>query len=165
MSMIPMGEGIGASMAKSRSRIVPVLLCFLLGVLVTVAGTRSDRTCKPGPRHRKPRHNIVRGGGRRTFPRAFAAAYRFKAAAFVCTYLFLRNGLYSDRFCARKLYPRIVRRGRRNNRTDNGTFHYVVGHRSCLSQKRQGRGVRQLRHGGFVQRRSHSFGAYSGHSL
>ena len=37
MSMIPMGEGIGASMAKSRSRIVPVLLCFLLGVLVTVA--------------------------------------------------------------------------------------------------------------------------------
>ena len=37
MSMIPMGEGIGASMAKSRRRIVPVLLCFLLGVLITVA--------------------------------------------------------------------------------------------------------------------------------
>lgn len=37
MSMMPMGDGIGSSMAKSRHKLIPVLLCFILGVLVTIA--------------------------------------------------------------------------------------------------------------------------------
>lgn len=37
MSMIPMGEGIGVSMAKSKHKLLPVLLCFVLGILITIA--------------------------------------------------------------------------------------------------------------------------------
>ena len=37
MSMMPMGEGIGSAMAKSKNKLIPMLLCFLLGVLITMA--------------------------------------------------------------------------------------------------------------------------------
>lgn len=37
MSMMPMGEGIGVSMSKARHKIFPVLLCLVLGILITVA--------------------------------------------------------------------------------------------------------------------------------
>lgn len=37
MSMIPMGEGIGAQMSKARRFWIPVLVCFVLGFLVTMA--------------------------------------------------------------------------------------------------------------------------------
>ena len=37
MSMIPMGEGIGAQMSKARRPWLPVLICFVLGFLVTLA--------------------------------------------------------------------------------------------------------------------------------
>ncbi len=37
MSMIPMGEGVGSTLSKSRRLIVPVLVYFLLGVLTTMA--------------------------------------------------------------------------------------------------------------------------------
>ncbi len=37
MSMMPMGEGIGVSMAKAKHKIIPILLCLVLGVLITVA--------------------------------------------------------------------------------------------------------------------------------
>lgn len=37
MSMMPMGEGIGASMAQSKHKLIPMLLCFILGVLITMA--------------------------------------------------------------------------------------------------------------------------------
>ncbi len=37
MSMTPMGEGVGVQLAKSKNRVLPVILCFLLGVIVTIA--------------------------------------------------------------------------------------------------------------------------------
>ena len=37
MSMIPMGEGIGAQMSKAKRIIIPLLACFVLGFLVTMA--------------------------------------------------------------------------------------------------------------------------------
>ena len=37
MSMIPMGEGIGAQMSKAKKIIIPVLACFVLGFLITMA--------------------------------------------------------------------------------------------------------------------------------
>lgn len=37
MSMMPMGEGIGVQLAKSKNKTLPILLCFLLGVLITIA--------------------------------------------------------------------------------------------------------------------------------
>lgn len=37
MAMIPMGEGIGASLSKSRTRVIPLLVCLMLGVLITLA--------------------------------------------------------------------------------------------------------------------------------
>lgn len=37
MSMMPMGEGIGVSMAKSKNKLLPMGLSFLLGVLITIA--------------------------------------------------------------------------------------------------------------------------------
>lgn len=37
MSMIPMGEGIGIQMSKSRHILTTLALCFVLGVLITVA--------------------------------------------------------------------------------------------------------------------------------
>ena len=37
MAMIPMGEGIGVSLSKARNRWLPLLVCLLLGVLITIA--------------------------------------------------------------------------------------------------------------------------------
>lgn len=37
MSMIPMGDGIGASMGAAKNKTLPILLCFVLGVLITIA--------------------------------------------------------------------------------------------------------------------------------
>ena len=37
MAMIPMGEGIGVSLSKARSRFIPLFVCLLLGILITIA--------------------------------------------------------------------------------------------------------------------------------
>ncbi len=37
MSMIPMGEGMGAQMSKAKNIIIPLIACFVLGLLVTIA--------------------------------------------------------------------------------------------------------------------------------
>ena len=37
MSMTPMGEGLGVQMTKSRNKFLPIILCFLLGIIVTIA--------------------------------------------------------------------------------------------------------------------------------
>ncbi len=37
MSMIPMGEGVGSTLSKSRHLIIPLMVYFLLGVLTTMA--------------------------------------------------------------------------------------------------------------------------------
>ena len=37
MSMIPMGEGIGVVMSKSKKITISLAVCFILGVLITVA--------------------------------------------------------------------------------------------------------------------------------
>ena len=37
MSMQPLGEGIGIAMSKSRKFLLPMLGCFILGVLITIA--------------------------------------------------------------------------------------------------------------------------------
>ncbi|MDO5574540.1 MAG: DUF1538 domain-containing protein [bacterium] len=37
MSMIPMGEGIGVQLSKARKIIIPLIVCFILGVLITIA--------------------------------------------------------------------------------------------------------------------------------
>lgn len=37
MSMIPMGDGIGASMGAAKNKTLPILLCLVLGVLITIA--------------------------------------------------------------------------------------------------------------------------------
>lgn len=37
MSMQPMGEGIGVQISKSRRLLLPVIICFALGVIITIA--------------------------------------------------------------------------------------------------------------------------------
>ena len=37
MSMIPMGDGIGVQISKTRRVLTPLLICFVLGVVVTIA--------------------------------------------------------------------------------------------------------------------------------
>lgn len=37
MSMIPLGEGIGVMVGKAKNKTLPFILCFILGVLITVA--------------------------------------------------------------------------------------------------------------------------------
>lgn len=37
MSMIPMGEGIGVQLSKAKKIIIPLLVCLVLGVLITIA--------------------------------------------------------------------------------------------------------------------------------
>ena len=37
MSMIPMGEGIGAELSKVKKVLIPVMVCFILGIIITIA--------------------------------------------------------------------------------------------------------------------------------
>ena len=37
MSMIPMGEGIGVLLSKSKKHAIPLIVCFVLGVVITIA--------------------------------------------------------------------------------------------------------------------------------
>ena len=37
MSMQPLGEGIGAQLSRSKKMIVPILVSFVLGILITIA--------------------------------------------------------------------------------------------------------------------------------
>ena len=37
MSMTPIGEGMGTQIAKSKNMIIPVIICFVLGIIVTIA--------------------------------------------------------------------------------------------------------------------------------
>ena len=37
MSMIPMGEGIGVLLSRSKKHSIPLLVCFVLGVVITIA--------------------------------------------------------------------------------------------------------------------------------
>ena len=37
ISMEPLGEGIGTQLSKTKRRILPVIICFLLGVIITIA--------------------------------------------------------------------------------------------------------------------------------
>lgn len=37
MSMKPLGEGIGAQMGKAKHAILPILICFFLGAIITIA--------------------------------------------------------------------------------------------------------------------------------
>lgn len=37
MAMTPMGEGIGVQMSRSQKIVIPLLICFVLGILITLA--------------------------------------------------------------------------------------------------------------------------------
>ena len=37
MSMIPMGEGIGVMMSKAKKYAIPLIICFVLGMVITIA--------------------------------------------------------------------------------------------------------------------------------
>lgn len=37
MSMIPMGEGMGVLMSKAKKYAIPLVICFILGVIITIA--------------------------------------------------------------------------------------------------------------------------------
>ena len=37
MSMMPMGEGLGATMAKPKNKFISIILCFVLGIIITIA--------------------------------------------------------------------------------------------------------------------------------
>lgn len=37
MSMIPMGDGMGAQISMAKRKVLPILICFLLGLLTTIA--------------------------------------------------------------------------------------------------------------------------------
>ena len=37
MAMLPMGEGIGVQLSKNKRILLPVLVCFILGVVITIA--------------------------------------------------------------------------------------------------------------------------------
>ena len=37
MSMMPMGEGVGVQMSKAKKMILPLAVCFVLGLLITIA--------------------------------------------------------------------------------------------------------------------------------
>ena len=37
MSMQPLGEGIGAQLSRSKKRIIPIIVSFVLGILITIA--------------------------------------------------------------------------------------------------------------------------------
>ena len=37
MSMMPMGEGIGVEMSKAKNVLTPLVICFVLGMLITIA--------------------------------------------------------------------------------------------------------------------------------
>ncbi len=37
MSMIPMGEGIGALLGRAKRQVIPIAICFVLGVVITIA--------------------------------------------------------------------------------------------------------------------------------
>ncbi|MBO5261892.1 MAG: DUF1538 domain-containing protein [Clostridia bacterium] len=37
ISMEPLGEGIGIQLSKSRKKVLPVFICFIVGVLITIA--------------------------------------------------------------------------------------------------------------------------------
>ena len=37
LSMMPMGEGVGVEMSKSRGLVLPMIVCFVLGALITIA--------------------------------------------------------------------------------------------------------------------------------
>lgn len=37
MSMLPMGEGIGVQLSKNKKIVLPVVVCFILGVVITMA--------------------------------------------------------------------------------------------------------------------------------
>ncbi len=37
MSMIPMGEGVGIFLSKIKNQAIPILICFVLGIIVTIA--------------------------------------------------------------------------------------------------------------------------------
>ncbi len=37
ISMEPLGEGIGIQLSKSRKKVLPVIICFIVGVLITIA--------------------------------------------------------------------------------------------------------------------------------
>jgi len=37
ISMQPLGDGIGAQIGKSKRLLIPMLICFVLGVMITVA--------------------------------------------------------------------------------------------------------------------------------
>ena len=37
MSMTPIGEGIGSQLSKTKNIVIPLLICFVLGIIVTIA--------------------------------------------------------------------------------------------------------------------------------
>ena len=37
ISMEPIGEGIGSQLSKSRKLVLPVVICFVLGIIITIA--------------------------------------------------------------------------------------------------------------------------------
>ncbi|MBO4983214.1 MAG: DUF1538 domain-containing protein [Clostridia bacterium] len=37
ISMEPLGEGVGIQLSRSKTKIVPILICFVVGVLITIA--------------------------------------------------------------------------------------------------------------------------------
>ncbi len=37
MSMLPMGEGVGVELAKRKKLLIPLVVCFVLGVVITIA--------------------------------------------------------------------------------------------------------------------------------
>ena len=45
MSMLPMGEGVGVELAKRKRMGIPLLVCFILGVVITIA----EPTCRCWP--------------------------------------------------------------------------------------------------------------------
>jgi len=37
ISMEPLGEGVGIQLSKSKKKVLPVIICFIVGLLITIA--------------------------------------------------------------------------------------------------------------------------------
>lgn len=103
MAMMPMGEGMGVGITKSKKLWLVAVLCFAIGAVVTIAEPGSYGIGQPGALHSQSRVDPHGGCGRGAIFGGGAAAHPFPDQAVAHAVGFVYSGVRDGHLCAQRI--------------------------------------------------------------
>ena len=136
MSMIPMGDGIGVAISRAKKIAPPLLVCLILGIVVTVAEPDLQVLAEQLPTVPNLTLILAVALGVGVFLVLSQVRMLLHIPLSHTPGVFLRDCLYSRLFRAQRLYSRSLRLRRCDHRAHHRALYYGPGYRYGCHSKR-----------------------------